>query len=412
MTGADRACRSCGARLTRTFIDFGLMPSANAYLTSDQLRQPEPSWPLTVRVCDECLLVQADAVIAPAALFGNYAYLSSYSETWVEHARRFAEKARQRFALTPQSRVVEIASNDGYLLRHFRDAGICVLGVEPAANVADIARSAGIPTETAFFGKGLAEQLLARDGPADLVVANNVLAHVPDLRDFVSGLATLVDPAGVIVIEVPHLLHLMRETQFDTIYHEHFCYFSLHALERVFAASGLRVFDVESLATHGGSLRLYVGRARDGLAQSAAVEAVRLQEQAAGLLRIETYQGFEPRVGQIRQALREFLHRARAEGRKVAAYGAAAKGNTLLNACGITTAEIDYVVDRNPLKQNHFLPGSHIPVYPVEQVFATRPDYLLILPWNLRREILGQMAGIRDWGGRFVVAVPELEVIA
>jgi SAM-dependent methyltransferase len=404
-------CRACGAPLALTLIDFGAMPSANAYLRAEDLAA-ERRWPLHVRVCETCWLVQADAVLSPRALFEDYAYFSSYSASWVEHARRYAEHARARFALTAASLVVEIASNDGYLLRHFRDAGVAVLGIEPARNVAAAAIAAGIPTETQFFGRECARALVAERGQATLVVANNVLAHVPDLHDFVAGLALLVEPEGWITLEFPHLLALLGDTQFDTLYHEHFCYFSLLALEPVLHAHGLVAVDVDVLSTHGGSLRLYVRRRDAASAASAALAAVRARERAAGLTHPAAYAGFAEGAARIRAALREFVASARAGGRRIAAYGAAAKGNTLLNYCGFGTADIAYVVDANPYKQGRYLPGSHLPILAPAAIAEDRPDYLLILPWNLRTEIMTQMQQIRAWGGAFVIAVPKLEIVA
>lgn len=406
------ACRFCGAPLTQTLVDLGETPLANAYLTAVALAAPEPRFPLHARVCGRCRLVQVDAVTTPEALFGHYAYFSSYAASWVEHARRFTEMAARRFALGPASRVVEVASNDGYLLRHFVAAGVPVLGVEPAANVAETARTAGVPTETRFFGLTAARDLAARGFSADLLVGNNVLAHVPDLNDFVAGLAFLLKADGVLSMEFPHLLRLMAECQFDTIYHEHFCYFSLLAVERVFAAHGLRVFDVEELPTHGGSLRVMACRAASAAhATGPGVAKLRADEAAAGLDDDAAYAGFAPRVEAVRDALTSFLAAARAAGCSVAAYGAAAKGNTLLNYCRLGAADIAYAVDRNPHKQGHYLPGSHLPILAPEALRETRPDYVLILPWNLREEIVAEHAHIRDWGGRFVVPVPTTRVL-
>jgi SAM-dependent methyltransferase len=406
------SCRFCAAPLTHTFVELGETPLANALLREADLKRPEPRYPLTVRVCAECLLVQADQVVAPDVLFSDYAYFSSYAATWVEHAKRFAEMARARFALGPDSLVIEVASNDGYLLRHFAEAGVPVLGIDPAANVAVVAEKAGVPTRVDFFGKVLAETLAGEGRRADLLVGNNVLAHVPDLNDFVAGLATVLAPDGVLSVEFPHLLRLIEEVQFDTIYHEHFCYFSLLAVERVFAAHGLRVFDVERLPTHGGSLRVLACRAGSTAHDTGpGLAEVRAAEAAAGLDKLATYTGFAERVAAVKRALRAFLDDARAAGKHVVAYGAAAKGNTLLNVCGVGRADIDYVVDMSPHKQGRFLPGSHLPIHAPERMFETRPDYVLILPWNLREEITRSMAGVRDWGGRFVVPVPRAEVL-
>ena len=414
MDGQPRlACRSCGAELRHTFVDLGETPLANAYLSASDLKKPEPRYPLHARVCDTCFLVQVESAVPAEEIFGDYAYFSSYAESWVEHARRFAHAAIERFDLGRDSLVVEVASNDGYLLKHFVDAGVPVLGVEPAANVAEVAVAAGVPTEVRFFGEGFARELLGRQRSADLLVGNNVLAHVPDLNDFVAGLALLLKPAGVLAMEFPHLLRLIEEVQFDTIYHEHFSYFSFLAVERVFARHGLEVFDVERLSTHGGSLRVFARRS-DGAPRPAtsAVDSLRADERAARLDRLEGYAGFAERVEAVKTGLLDFLRTAKAEGRTVVAYGAAAKGNTLLNTCGIDGDLIDYVVDLSPHKQGHFLPGSRLPIHAPERMFETKPDYVLILPWNIRDEIVTTMAGIGEWGGRFVVAIPSIQVIS
>jgi SAM-dependent methyltransferase len=405
-------CRSCGAPLSRSFVDLGRTPLANSYVPPHAAGAPDPTFPLHARICDACLLVQVEAVTPPEDIFGEYAYFSSYSSSWVAHAKRFCEDATRRFGLSASSLVVEVASNDGYLLRHFLAAGIGVLGIEPAANVAEAAKALGIPVEVRFFGRAAAADLVAAGRAADLVVANNVLAHVPDLNDFVAGLARVLKPAGVLSVEFPHLLNLVREVQFDTIYHEHYCYFSLLAVERAFARHGLRVFDVETLPTHGGSLRVLACRA-DGAprAEEPGLARVRAAERAAGLDRVEAYAGFQAKVDAVRDALLAFLRRARAEGRKVAAYGAAAKGNTLLNYCGIGIDLVEYVVDLNPHKQGRLLPGSRLPVHAPSRLAETRPDYVLVLPWNIAAEITSSMAHVRGWGGRFVVAVPTTRLL-
>jgi SAM-dependent methyltransferase len=412
MSAPGPACRACGAALERVFCDLGATPLANAYLTAAQLDAPEPSYPLRAWVCERCLLVQIEQVASPEALFSEYAYFSSVSDTWLAHARGYAEAATRRFGLGPRHRVLEIASNDGYLLQYFRARGIPVLGIEPAANVARAAQARGIPTRVEFFGRALAERLAAAGERADLVVANNVLAHVPGLNDFVEGIRAVLAPRGVATLEFPHLLRLVRDTQFDTVYHEHLCYFSLHAVLALMARHALRVFDVEELATHGGSLRLYAcheaGAPHETGAQVAKVLA---DERAAGLDTIAGYGGFDARVAQAKRALVAFLRGARAEGRRVAAYGAAAKGNTLLNTCGVGRDLVEYVVDRSPHKQGLYLPGSRLPIVPPERIRETRPDYLLVLPWNLKEEIMAQCADIRSWGGRFVVPIPRLEVL-
>jgi SAM-dependent methyltransferase len=406
------ACRSCDAPLTRTFLDLGNQPLANSYLTTEQLAAGDDAvYPLHARVCDSCRLVQIEAVVTPEAIFSDYAYFSSYSDSWVAHAQRYAADAIARLGLGPGSLVVEIASNDGYLLRHFVAAGVPVLGIEPAANVAEVAIASGIPTDVRFFGRAVAEDVVADGRTADLVVANNVLAHVPGLNDFVSGVATLLADDGVFTVEAPHLLELIQQVQFDTIYHEHLCYFSLLSLRPLFERHGLRIFDVERLSTHGGSLRLWAARAASEHPTEPSVQAVLDAEIAAGLAGPDGYAGFAPRVADVTNALHDFLAAQRAAARSVAAYGAAAKGNTLLNTAGVSTDDVAFVVDRNPHKQGHYLPGSHLPILGPEAVRERRPDALLILPWNLRDEITAQMAEIRSWGGRFVVPIPQLVVL-
>ncbi|MGE5548213.1 MAG: methyltransferase domain-containing protein [Solirubrobacterales bacterium] len=403
-------CRFCAKPLTKTFVDLGETPLANSYIDAGD-RRVEPRFPLHARVCSSCRLVQVDAVAAPEEIFGHYAYFSSYSTSWVEHARRFAEAMTRRLGLGPQSRVVEVASNDGYLLKHFVAAGIPALGIEPAANVAAVAVAAGVPTEAVFFGLDTAKDLKARGFAADLLVGNNVLAHVPDINDFVAGLSYLLKDQGVLSMEFPHLLSLMKQVQFDTIYHEHFCYLSVLSVERVFGAHGLRVFDVEELPTHGGSLRVLACRKGAAYAEGAGLAKVRADEAAAGLDDDAAYEGFEAKVKAVREALLAFVAKAKAEGKRIAAYGAAAKGNTLLNYCGLTADDIDFVVDRNPHKQGHLLPGSHIPVLDVAKLHEAKPDYVLILPWNLKDEIVRENAEVTAWGGRFVVPIPTTVVL-
>ncbi|WP_144186546.1 class I SAM-dependent methyltransferase [Elioraea rosea] len=407
-----RTCRFCGEALSLSLVDLGAQPLANSYLTKEALSRPEPRYPLHARVCRACRLVQVGAAVPPEEIFSDYAYFSSVATSWVAHAERYAQVMRDRLGLGPASRVVEVASNDGYLLRHFVAMGIPCLGIEPAANVAAEAQSRGVPTEVAFFGRATAERIRERDGPADLIAANNVFAHVPDLNDFAAGFAALLAPDGTLTLEFPHLLNLLRELQFDTIYHEHYCYFSLAAAERVLAAQGLAVFDVEELPTHGGSLRLFVAHAAAKRAPGPGLEAVRAKEAAAGLDTDAAYAGYAARCASVRDGLLAFLDAMRAEGKRVAAYGAAAKGNTLLNYCGITAEDgrIAYVVDRAPSKQGRYLPGSHIPILAPQAIADEKPDIVLILPWNLRREIAADLAFVAEWGGRFAVAVPRLEV--
>ena len=403
-------CRSCSSPLEHTVIDFGFQPLSNGYLTEADV-PGERTYPLHARFCGHCFLVQVDDVVAPDEIFSDYAYFSSYADTWVDHARRFVDAAADRFALNGSSLVVEVASNDGYLLQHVVERGIPALGIEPAANVADVAVARGVPTEVRFFGLEVANDLVARRGHADLVVANNVLAHVPDLNDFIAGLAALVGEHGVMSIEVPHLLELVERLEFDTIYHEHFSYFSLLALLWSFSRHGLTIFDVERLPTHGGSLRVFAASSLAAGAPSAEVKKIMNIEREASLDKPEGFASFAARSRACRDDLVGFLEDVRGEGKSVAAYGAAAKGNTLLNYAQVTTELLPYVVDRNPHKQGHLLPGSHLPIRDPAALVEDQPDYVLILPWNLSDEITEQMAVVRTWGGRFVVAVPELTVL-
>jgi SAM-dependent methyltransferase len=411
--GAARECRSCGAPLELVFADLGSSPLANSYLSAEALDLPERFYPLVVYVCAACWLCQLPPAASPQEIFGDYAYFSSYSTSWMEHARRYVETMVERFGLGPEHQVVEIASNDGYLLRHFRERGVPVFGVEPAANVAEAALALGIPTEVRFFGAEYAGELLARGLAADLLVGNNVLAHVPDLHDFVAGLARLLKPSGVLTLEFPHLVRLVEENQFDTIYHEHFSYFSLTAVERVLRAHGLELFDLEELPTHGGSLRIY-GRLSGGARSepvSSRVAALAARERALGIETRAYYERFAERVRETKRRLLDFLIAEKRAGRTIVGYGAPAKGNTLLNYCGVRQDFLDYTVDASPHKQGKFLPGTRIPIHAPAKIFETRPERVLILPWNLQREIAEQMAGIREWGGRFVVAIPGVEVL-
>ncbi len=407
----DRLCRFCNAPLFHVFADLGVTPLANAYVKPADAGSPDATYPLRAFVCDECWLVQAEAFASPQEIFSDYAYFSSFSDSWVEHARRFADGAIARFGLTARSQVIEVASNDGYLLRHFVSRGIPALGIEPAQNVAKVAREAGVPTECRFFGRETATDLAERGLLADLVVGNNVLAHVPDINDFVGGMAIVLKPDGVVSFEFPHLLQLIENVQFDTIYHEHFYYLSLLAVENVLARHGLVVVDVEELPTHGGSLRVTAARGSSAAHRpTKGVEKVRNDERAAGLADVARYRAFQQTILPVREGLLAFLRKARAEGRSVAAYGAAAKGNTLLNFCGIGTDLIAYVVDRSPHKQGHLLPGSRLPIHAPERLAETKPDYVLILPWNISAEIVANN-DISAWGGRYVIAVPELAVL-
>lgn len=407
-------CRLTGEPLRHVFVDLGMSPFSNSYVAPGALPLPETFCPLKVYVGENSLLVQLPAAPQSDTIFGNdYRYFSSYSESWLRHCERYAEAMIDRLSLDGSSRVVELASNDGYLLQYFQRRGVPVLGVEPSGSVAKVAREErGIPTVERFFGAQLAGELRAEHPLADLIVANNVLAHVPDLHDFVAGMKLLLAPRGVITIECPHLQELMEKNQFDTIYHEHFSYFSLLTLRAALRAHGLRAFDVDRLTTHGGSLRVYACHDEEpSHPVHSRVDALLEQERAAGLDRLETYTGFQPRVERIKRDLLTFLIDAKANGKRVVGYGAPAKGNTLLNYCGIRTDFIDFTVDRSPHKQGLYLPGTRIPVHEVEKIDAARPDYILILPWNLREEIMDQLAHVRRWGARFVIPIPTLEVV-
>ncbi len=411
MVGLVSACRACGGRLAVTMADLGMQPASNAFIESRGAFQQEKRYPLRARVCEVCKLVQLDYDVAPQELFGNYVYFSSYSDDWLAHAKAYCDMARRRFALGPSSLVVELASNDGYLLKNFLSMGIPVLGIDPSATVAAAAEKIGVPTRVEFFGQELARDLVRQGRGANLIIGNNVLAHVPQLNDFVAGIALLLLADGSVTIEFPHLLELIEHVEFDTIYHEHFSYFSVHAIEQVFARHNLRLYDVERLPTHGGSLRIFAAHAaRADLQDSASLRQVRAQEKAAGLEDLATYLKFSKRVEECRESLRAFLADSKRAGKRVAAYGAAAKGNTLLNFCGVTPEDIAFVADRNPHKQNKFLPGTHIPVVSPQELMQAKPDYVLILPWNLRDEIRQQLKGIGEWGGRFVTPVPLAKI--
>jgi SAM-dependent methyltransferase len=401
------SCRFCGTELEHIFADLGETPLANRNLLHDQIAD-ERKYSLVARVCGACFLVQVDHSVSPDELFSDYDYFSSYSESWIAHAKRYCDGMRERFTIGSQSFVVEIASNDGYLLQHFK--AVEVLGVEPAANVAKAAIARGIPTEVAFFGVDTARTIVARGRQADLIVANNVLAHAPDIRDFVGGFAVLLAPDGVATFEFPHLLRLIEGGQFDTIYHEHFFYLSLLTVERVLHAAGLRVFDVEELATHGGSLRVFACRSTADHVTTPRVEALRVSERGQALDRIMGYEGFTRRINDIKAEFLAYLGSAKASGRKVVAYGAAAKGNTFLNVCSVAYPQIEAVYDRSLAKQGKFTPGSHIPILAPEQIAELKPDDVVILPWNISDEVVRSMSFIRGWGGRFVVAVPNLKI--
>ena len=403
-------CRFCGCALRHTFVDLGASPLANSYLDERGLLGMEPFYPLRVYVCEECLLVQLPEFESPEAIFGDYAYFSSYSESWLEHARRYTEVVIDRFGFDESSHVVEVASNDGYLLRFFRERGVPVLGIEPAANVAAAAEAAGVPTLVEFFGLELAERLAVEGRRADLVLGNNVLAHVPDVNDFVAGLRALLAPGGVVTMEFPHLARLIENNQFDTIYHEHFSYFSLTTARHVFAKHGLEIFDVQELPTHGGSLRIYAAPADEARPVGEAVGQLLAAEKLVGLDTLAGHMGFEQRVRRTKRKLLEFLVGLKESGASVVGYGAPAKGNTLLNYCGIGPDLVDYTVDRSPHKQGRYLPGTRIPIHAPERIAETQPDYVFILPWNLKAEIMEQTSYIHEWGGKHVVFIPELKV--
>ena len=408
----QKLCRFCHAPLADVFVDLGMSPLSNGFLAPDELDRGEVFYPLKTYVCRECLLVQLEQFEAPEQIFSDYLYFSSFSTSWLEHARAYVDMIIPRLGLTPQSQVMEIASNDGYLLQYFQAAGIPVLGIEPAANVAEAARHKGIETLTEFFGVRLAKQLVSTGKPADLLLGNNVLAHVPDLNDFVAGLAMLLEENGIITLEFPHLLHLIRDNQFDTIYHEHFSYFSLHTVCRVFAHHGLTIFDVEELPTHGGSLRIYAchkGSAR--FSRGARMDQVLAAEAAMGMHGLPAYLAFSAQVHRCKRELLRFLIQQQDAGHKVVAYGAPAKGNTLLNYCGIREDLLAFTVDRSPHKQGRYLPGTRIPVLAPKAIDEARPDFILILPWNLQDEIMGQLAHVRDWGCRFVIPIPSVRIL-
>jgi SAM-dependent methyltransferase len=411
MTNTENKCRFCETPLEHTFIDLGVSPLANSYLKTEQLQQMEPFYPLHVYVCKNCHLVQLPLAQSPEEIFSDYAYFSSYSESWLKHAKTYTEQMVKRFGFGPHSQIVEIASNDGYLLQYFKEKGIPVLGIEPAKNVAEEAQKAGIPTIVKFFGTQTAVELAKQGKCADLLLGNNVLAHVPDINDFVKGMKKLLKQKGVITMEFPHLMRLINENQFDTIYHEHFSYFSFITVEKIFASHGLTIFDVDELSTHGGSLRIYARHTEDASKPvSTSVTNLKKREEEAGFTSTKYYLSFSEKAKETKRNILTFLIETKRNGKSIGGYGAPAKGNTLLNYCGIRTDFIDYTVDRSPHKQDHYLPGTHIPIYNPEKIRETRPDYLVILPWNLKEEIMEQMSYIREWGGKFVVFIPEVRV--
>lgn len=401
----------CGKELQHSFVDLGMHPLCESFVPADKLDGMEPFFPLHTYVCDSCFLVQLKEYVSPDEIFTEYAYFSSFSTSWVAHARAYCHMIKDRLGLDGESLVVELASNDGYLLQHFLPLGVPVLGIEPAENVAREAVAKGVPTRTEFFGVALAETLVAEGKQADLIAGNNVLAQVPDLNDFVAGIARLLKPEGVVTLEFPHIEKLIAENQFDTIYHEHFSYFSLITIEKLAARHGLKVIDVEELPTHGGSLRVYLAHAGSARTPDARVAALLAREKAAGLDGIAAYEDFAEQVKRTKRQLLSFLIEAKNAGKKICGYGAPGKGNTLLNYCGIGPDFLDFTVDRNPYKHGRFTPGMHIPIYPTEAIAAAKPDYIVILPWNLKNEIVEQMKFVAEWGAKFVVPIPEVQVI-
>lgn len=405
-------CRLCGASLRHTFVDLVASPPCQSFLKPEQLDEMEPYYPLHALVCNECFLVQLKEYVTPDSIFREYAYFSSFSTSWVEHAKTYCEMIAPRFNLGPDSLAVEIACNDGYLLQHFLPMGIPVLGVEPALNVGKAAEEKGIPVCPEFFGKDLAAQLKNEGKNADLIIGNNVLAHVPNLNDFVSGVKHLLKPEGIATFEFPHLERLMQENQFDTIYHEHFSYFSFVTIERMAKRHGLKLVDVEELPTHGGSLRIYLAHEDSSHEPAPAVANLLSRERNAGFERLETYTSFGEQVIKTKHDLLAFLIQAKSQGKKIVGYGAPGKGNTLLNYCGIGTDFLDFVVDRNTYKQGLFTPGMRVPILPVDAIDKHKPDLILILPWNLKAEIMGQMRHALEWGAEFVVPIPNVQIVA
>jgi hypothetical protein len=411
MENGTNKCRFCGNVLNQVFVDLGMSPLANSYLKPENLQQMEPHFPLCIYVCGACYLVQLPVFETPEGIFTDYAYFSSFSDSWLKHAKTYTDLMVERFGYGVKNYVVEIASNDGYLLQYFKEKSIPVLGIEPAKNVAVAANDAGIPTLVKFFGTNTAKELATEGKYADLLIGNNVLAHVPGLNDFVEGMKIILKKDGVITMEFPHLMRLVAENQFDTMYHEHFSYFSFTTVEKVFAQQGLTLFDVEELPTHGGSLRIYARHSEDNTKPvGKRVPDLKSREKAAGMTEMEYYLNFGEKVKETKRNILDFLIKAKREGKSIVGYGAPAKGNTLLNYCGVRTDFVEYTLDRSPHKQGQYLPGTHIPIYHPDKIKEDRPDYLLILPWNLKEEIMEQMSYIREWGGKFVTLIPEPEV--
>jgi 2-polyprenyl-3-methyl-5-hydroxy-6-metoxy-1,4-benzoquinol methylase len=407
-------CRFCKSEVTVVFIDLGNAPASNSFLTMEELNEPETFYPLKVFTCTNCFLVQVDEYKKSDSIFDSrYVYFSSYSTSWLEHAKNYTNKMTKRFGYNPDSLVIEIASNDGYLLQYFKEKNIPVLGIEPTANTAEVARSKGIESLVRFFGVELARELVSQNKKADLLLGNNVLAHVPDINDFVGGMKIILDTEGVITMEFPHLLQLVENNQFDTIYHEHFSYLSFHTVKQIFEAHGLAMFDVEEIPTHGGSLRIYAKHKEDNSkAISESVRALLEKEKAAGLLSMEYYTSFQDKAFAVKLAFVEFLVNAKKDGKKVTGYGAAAKGNTLLNYCGVKSDLVDYVVDANPNKRNKFLPGSHIPVLDEAHLKNNKPDYIIIFPWNIKDEVMKQLSYVKEWKGQFLIPIPKPELVS
>ncbi len=411
MENGTNKCRFCGNALHQIFVDLGMSPLANSYLVAEDLQKMEPHYPLSIYVCENCYLVQLPVFETPEGIFSDYAYFSSFSDSWLKHAKTYTEMMVDRFGYDGKSYVIEIASNDGYLLQYFKEKSIPILGIEPAKNVAVAANEAGIATLVKFFSTNTARELAEEGKYADLIIGNNVLAHVPGLNDFVEGMKVILKKDGVITMEFPHLMRLVAENQFDTMYHEHFSYFSFTTVEKVFAKHGLTLFDVEELPTHGGSLRIYARHTEDTTKPvGERVSDLKGREEALGMTRMEYYLSFGEKVKETKRKILDFLIKAKREQKSIVGYGAPAKGNTLLNYCGVRTDFIEYTLDRSPHKQGQYLPGTHIPIYHPDKVKETKPDYLVILPWNLKEEIMGQMSYIRDWGGKFVTLIPTPEV--
>ncbi len=405
-------CRHCQHPLVQSVVDLGAQPPCESLVSSEQFYAPEKFYPLHAKVCTHCWLMQLDADVSPEEIYTEYAYFSSFSDSWLAHMKAYAAMAVDRFGLSDSSQVIEIASNDGYLLQYFVERKIPCFGIDPAANVAVAARERGVETVVAFLSRQVAETIVRERGKADLIIANNVFGHVPDINDFVGGMKLLLRENGTITIEIPHVMRLIERNQFDTIYHEHYCYHTLLADEHLFASQGLKLVDVEELPTHGGSLRMFVAHENDPRVASDRVTRLIEEERSRGLDRIEAYQAFGDRVRGTKRKLLRFLSDAKEEGRRVVGYGAPGKGNTLLNYCGIREDFLDFVVDRNPYKHGKFLPGSRIPIHPVERLVEAKPDYVLILPWNIQQEIVSQMSVIREWGGKFIVPIPEVHVVS